>query len=184
MPIMPADPSEDKKDYRLCPCSSQDCKGQLWEGKDRKIQNGKWCHRSTQAKHYAKDTELRKQKVLNPEIFFLAAQRIVAFIPNSPSFLSGHANDGLTIKALTDKYGPEVFKNYHLDYRTGGEDSGGDGEKSGANSDDSQDDSGETVGSRDSNDEESDADGESAGSFISDDEGAMDRDGDAYGSKD
>ncbi|KAJ6614510.1 hypothetical protein B0H10DRAFT_2221249 [Mycena sp. CBHHK59/15] len=47
-----------------------------------------------------------------------------------------------------------------------------------------QDDSGESVGSRDSNDEESDADGESAGSFISDDEGAMDRDGDAYGSED
>ncbi|KAJ6576771.1 hypothetical protein B0H10DRAFT_2236242 [Mycena sp. CBHHK59/15] len=92
------------------------------------------------------------------------SQHIVAFIPNSPSFLSGRADDGLTIKALTDKYGPEVFKNYDLDYRT--------------------DDSGESVGSRDSNDEESDADGESAGSFISDDEGAMDRDGDAYGSED
>ncbi|KAJ6609651.1 hypothetical protein B0H10DRAFT_2225781 [Mycena sp. CBHHK59/15] len=56
----------------------------------------------------------------------LAAQRIVAFVPNSPGFLSGRADDGLTIKALTDKYGPEVLKNYDLDYRTGGEDSGGD----------------------------------------------------------
>ncbi|KAJ6565413.1 hypothetical protein B0H10DRAFT_2200406 [Mycena sp. CBHHK59/15] len=83
----------------------------------------------------------------------LAAQRIVAFVPNSPGFLSGRADDGLTIKALTEKYGPEVFND--LDYRTGGEDSGGDGEKSGVNSDDS----GESVGSRDSNDEESDADG-------------------------
>ncbi|KAJ6613394.1 hypothetical protein B0H10DRAFT_2222308 [Mycena sp. CBHHK59/15] len=84
------------------------------------------------------------------------------------------------LEALTEKYGPEVFND--LDYRTGGEDSGGDGEKSGVNSDDS----GESVGSRDSNDEESDADGESAGSFISDtdDEGAMDIDGDAYGSED
>ncbi|KAJ6598811.1 hypothetical protein B0H10DRAFT_2231410 [Mycena sp. CBHHK59/15] len=96
------------------------------------------------------------------------AQHIVAFIPNSPSFLSGRADDGLTIKALTDKYGPEVFKNYDL-ARLGRR---------------CQDDSGESVGSRDSNDEESDADGESAGSFISDDEGAMDRDGDAYGSED
>ncbi|KAJ6549197.1 hypothetical protein B0H10DRAFT_2242974 [Mycena sp. CBHHK59/15] len=111
----------------------------------------------------------------------LAAQRIVAFVPNSPDFLSGRADDGLTIKALTDKYGPEVFKNYDLDYRTGGEDSGGDGEKSGANT---GDDSGESVGSRDSNDEESDADGESSDSSISDDEGAMDKDGDAYGSED
>ena len=57
--IMPPDPSQYKKDYRLCLCSSSDCKSRKWEGTDGSINDGKWCHRSTQTKHYAKDAQQR-----------------------------------------------------------------------------------------------------------------------------
>ncbi|KAJ6616752.1 hypothetical protein B0H10DRAFT_2434807 [Mycena sp. CBHHK59/15] len=76
----------------------------------------------------------------------LAAQLIVAFVPNDPGFLSGRGDNGLTID-------------------------GGDGEDSGALA--NSDDSGESVGSHDSNDE---SDGESVGSFITDDEGVVGED--------
>ncbi|KAJ6565053.1 hypothetical protein B0H10DRAFT_2200526 [Mycena sp. CBHHK59/15] len=47
---MPPNPSQNKKDYRLCLCISSDCKGQKWEGNDGSINDGKWCHQSTEAK--------------------------------------------------------------------------------------------------------------------------------------
>ncbi|KAJ6611957.1 hypothetical protein B0H10DRAFT_1952621 [Mycena sp. CBHHK59/15] len=94
----------------------------------------------------------------------LGAQLIVAFVPNPSAFLSGRGDDAQTVKALTAKYGPEVFANYDLDYATKQAVSGEVGEQADSG------DSGESVGSRDSTDE---SDGESAGSFISDDEEAM-----------
>lgn len=114
--IMPVDPSANKKGFRLCLCSSHDCKGQKWEDNDGSIRNGKW----------------------------------------------------VSIMALTEKYGPQVFGLYNLNFGTNNN-SGG--ESSGARAD--SDDSGESVGSGDSGDE---SDGDSAGSFIINDEGAMDDD--------
>ncbi|KAJ6605702.1 hypothetical protein B0H10DRAFT_2195485 [Mycena sp. CBHHK59/15] len=90
----------------------------------------------------------------------------------SPAFLSGHGNDALTVKALTEKYGLEVFANYDLAYVTKKATSG--------NSQANSDDSGESVGSRDSTDE---SDGESVGSFISDEEEAMAEDAQEFRSE-
>ncbi|KAJ6609427.1 hypothetical protein B0H10DRAFT_2064312 [Mycena sp. CBHHK59/15] len=102
----------------------------------------------------------------------LGVQLIVVFVPNSPAFLSGHGDDALTVKALTEKYGLEVFANYDLAYVTKKATSG--------NSQANSDDSGESVGSRDSTDE---SDGESVGSFISDDEEAMAEDAQEFRSE-
>ncbi|KAJ6615716.1 hypothetical protein B0H10DRAFT_2435314 [Mycena sp. CBHHK59/15] len=109
----------------------------------------------------------------------LGAKLIVALVPNSAAFFSGRGDDALSVEALTEKYGPEVFKNYALDYPTDYPTAvkATSGTKSGRAGDPASDDDGESVGSRDSTDE---SDGASAGSFIENDEGVDDYDEQAF----
>ncbi|KAJ7136300.1 hypothetical protein C8R43DRAFT_955776 [Mycena crocata] len=104
----------------------------------------------------------------------LAPKLIVAFTPNSSDFFSRKDDNGLSVEALTAKYGAQVFGQYDLDYAPAAK---GDGEHekqdTGANDEEpsataNSDDSGDSVGTHDS-DGESIADDESMGSFLTDD---------------
>ncbi|KAJ6611075.1 hypothetical protein B0H10DRAFT_2224436 [Mycena sp. CBHHK59/15] len=110
----------------------------------------------------------------------LGAKLIVALVPNSAAFFSGCGDNVISVEALTEKYGPEVFKNYALDYPTDYPTAvkATSGTKSGRAGDPvSDDDDGESVGSHDSTDE---SDGASVGSFIENDEGVDDYDEQAF----
>ncbi|KAJ6542037.1 hypothetical protein DFH09DRAFT_1393289 [Mycena vulgaris] len=101
----------------------------------------------------------------------LNAQLIVAFVPGSSDFFSRRSDNVLSVGALTEKYGEQVFAAYDLDY--GNPEPAAEASGVNAGSAASSDDEGESVGSSNSEAEQSaiESDNGSIASFISDDEG-------------
>ncbi|KAJ6471680.1 hypothetical protein DFH09DRAFT_1344127 [Mycena vulgaris] len=103
----------------------------------------------------------------------LDAKLVVAFVPGCSDFFSRRSDNVLGVKALTEKYGDQVFGAYDLDYGNPEPDTEASGVSQGPAA--GSDDEGESVGrSSDSDADQSGAESEigSIKSFISDDEGA------------
>nr|GAT42542.1 predicted protein [Mycena chlorophos] len=55
-----------RPDFRLCRCTSHDCRGRLWDS-DAGPQSGRWVHRNTWSKHFKKDETLRAEGALGEQ---------------------------------------------------------------------------------------------------------------------